>query len=275
MVEAKKIAKAPKFKKRWCKIIAPKLFQEQVLGETLIGDQKAAIGRIVSINLLDLTGDMRKQHIIVKFRIKDISGEKTYTDVIGLSMMPSFTRKMVRREKDKLDQSFVAETADSHIVRIKTIMVTVSFIQASISSALRKASEEAIRSAVKKLRFEEIIEQLILYKMQAVIKKQLNKIYPLRVYEIRDISFEKEKQGESGKETSQKGVEEAPAQEQTQAEKTAEQPEENTSSEKEAKKPAKKRKKKKAKTPEEPVQEESAKDAHGSSVNPSDSTDSA
>ncbi len=95
MAQAKKITKSSKIKKKWYSIIAPKLFREQKVGETLVGEPDKAIGKTVPVNLLDLTGDMRKQNIIVKLVVNSVSGDKAHTEVIGFQMMPSFIKRMI------------------------------------------------------------------------------------------------------------------------------------------------------------------------------------
>ena len=64
---AKKLTKAKK--KTWVKIHAPKIFNEQIIGETLVADSSLTIGKPITVNLMNLTGDIKKQQININDRI--------------------------------------------------------------------------------------------------------------------------------------------------------------------------------------------------------------
>ena len=59
MAKAKKrVGKGSKIKKQWFQIVAPKIFNEQVIGEAYLTEIEKGIGRQVPINMMNLTGDM-------------------------------------------------------------------------------------------------------------------------------------------------------------------------------------------------------------------------
>ena len=122
MAQAKRIKKASKIKKKWHSIVAPKSFREQKIGETLIAEPEKAIGKTVPVNLLDLTGDMRKQNIIVKFIVTSVSGNKAQTEVTGFEMMPSFIKRMVRKGKKKIDDSYFLQNIWEELIRLRKLI---------------------------------------------------------------------------------------------------------------------------------------------------------
>ena len=59
-------------KKKWFEIVAPKLFDERVIGETTALEPDKLIGKPVLINLMALTNDPRKQNVSIKFNIESV-----------------------------------------------------------------------------------------------------------------------------------------------------------------------------------------------------------
>lgn len=186
-----KVAKRKIKKKIWFQILAPQLFNNQIMGETLASEPDELIGKLIPINLMSLTNDMRKQNIKMKFRINKVVGEKANTEIIGFEMIPSGIKRLVRRSKRKMDESLVVETADNIKLRVKLIMITLNFTSKPVVADIRKALRERLDKTVKKMKYEEFISETVEHKIQNIIKKQISKIYPVKICEIRHISIEK------------------------------------------------------------------------------------
>ena len=52
-----------RFKKQWYHIVAPKQFDEVVIGETLVGEPSAMLGKTLSHSLMNLANDVKRQNI--------------------------------------------------------------------------------------------------------------------------------------------------------------------------------------------------------------------
>ncbi len=180
-------------KKTWYAIIAPKSFHNQVVGEILLSNPSSAVGRIVPVNLANLARDPRRQNITIKLAILTAAGEKLHTETIGYEMSPSFIKRMVRKGGTKIDYSFIVETVDNKKLRLKTVFVTRRKIKISIATSLRKKAEEIIKNDIKKIRFAELMQLIVIHKLQGSLKKQLSKIYPLKSFEVRQVKIEKDK----------------------------------------------------------------------------------
>jgi len=225
-------------KKQWFKIVAPKLFNEQVVGETYLYSLSDAVGRTVKANLMNLTREMRAQNTNIKLGINRISGDKAYTEIIGYSMIPAAIKRMVRRGKTKLEMSFVVETADHKKIRIKPIAITQKLVKHSVSLGIGKAIKNALEKNFRKSNYSIIIQAIVSHKFQGSLKKQLSKVYPLKIFEIKDMHVEKEAKA--------KGLSEEIIQKEIDAKEVKEQ-EEKKAEQKEADKEEKKAKPKKAK----------------------------
>lgn len=273
MAKAKKrVSKVSKIKKEWYPILAPAAFNDQVIGETLVGDANKSLGKTVSANLSNLTGNMRKQNIHITFLVNSIKDKKALTETIGYKVIPSSLKRMVRRGKNKVETNITAKTADNKDLLFKLIIITNKLTYLSVQTSLRKAAKENLQRILKKVKYSELIRMITTNKLQADLKKILSKTYPTRICEIREMKVlgskksaeekEAEEKEDSEVETSDEKLEEKP-QEEDKDRKTKEKPEAKGKEEKEdpekeekAEEPEKEPEDKKEEPAEEPEKKE-------------------
>ncbi|MFW6014120.1 MAG: hypothetical protein ACOCQG_03005 [Candidatus Nanoarchaeia archaeon] len=174
-------------KKKWVKIVAPKEFKSASLGESLVMAPENLVGRTVESNLMTITGDMKKQNINVKFSINGIKDGQAVTELRSYGVIPSAVKRMVRRTRDRIDQSFIVETKDGFKMRVKPILITASNTSNSVLNMLRKKTEDLITKHLSKTNKEDLVTEILNHKLQNELKKLLKNVYPLRVCEIRKI----------------------------------------------------------------------------------------
>ncbi|MFH1642332.1 MAG: hypothetical protein ABIC04_05545 [Nanoarchaeota archaeon] len=176
-------------KKKWIEVIAPKMFNEQVVGETYLVDANHAVGRTIKINLMDLSSDARRQNTEMEFKIVQIREGKALTVPLSYKMASSSIRRMVRRDKEKIEDSLVCLTADNMEVRIKLFIITRFAVKNSVLSAVRKLAQTNIKAEVKKIKFIELLQTVVSGKLQKSIMVALGKIYPLKVFLIKEVKI--------------------------------------------------------------------------------------
>ena len=177
-------------KKQWYPIIAPKQFDNAVIGETLVYEPNQMLGKTLSHSLMNLTNDVRRQNVNIHFKIVEVEGEKAKTSIIGYEIVPSSVKRFVRRNSEKMSLSFNCETADSLFLRVKPLVVTKADIKGSTAAKLRNNITALLTKIIKKMTYEQVLGDLISHKLQSVMKENLNKIYPLKVCEIRYLGIE-------------------------------------------------------------------------------------
>lgn len=177
-------------KKQWYPIIAPKQFDNIVIGETLVYEPSAMLGKTLSHSLMNLTNDTKRQNINIHFKVIEIDNDKAKTSIIGYEIIPSSVKRFVRRGSEKMDISFNCETADSIFLRVKPLVVTRADVKGSIATKLRNNIVSYLAKAIKKMAYDEVINDLIIHKLQSVMKKDMDKIYPLKICEIRYLGIE-------------------------------------------------------------------------------------
>lgn len=190
MVEEKEIKRESRIsvkKKRWYNIIAPKVLNNVIVGETLASEPELLKGRGVKINLYMATKNIKKQHIEVRFKIVELRGSDCITDFVGYEISQGHVRRLVKRAKCRVDDSFIADTKDGKKIRIKSLVLTRDKAQHSILTALRKATKEYLIKKANELEYNAFLNTTIIGDIQKDLKNELRKIYPLSVAEIRAI----------------------------------------------------------------------------------------
>jgi ribosomal protein S3AE len=172
-------------KKRWVQILAPKMFNETPIGDTHITEPGEAVGRNISVSIMTLTGEPGKQYISAGFLITDAAGEKLHTSILSYKILPSALRKLVRRNKDKFEDSFACMTTDKKLMRMKPFVVTRNKTTGSVMAALRKATRERVAQLVAPLTVEQVFGEIIGGKMQKAVFESIRKIYPIGAVEFR------------------------------------------------------------------------------------------
>ena len=185
---AEQVAKLKK--KQWYNITAPKQFDNAVIGETLVYEPQQMLGKTLSHSLMNLTNDMKRQNVSIRFKVAEIEGDKGKTRIIGYEIAPSSVKRFVRRASEKVDLSFTCETSDNVFLRVKPLVVTKSDIKGSTAAKLRHNIVAFLAKTVKNMTYDEFINELIMHKVQAAMRETFNKIYPLKVCEIRYLGIE-------------------------------------------------------------------------------------
>lgn len=186
--------KATKVKrKKWFQIVSPALFKNELVGEMPASEPKFLIGKMVSVNLMSLTRDMKKQNTSIKFIITDVKGDKVITEFYGYYINPASIKRLVRKGKERIDVSIVCKTSDNKKIRVMPLMIPPVKVKGSVAVGFRKNAANYLISYIGKTTFENVVKDLISGKMQKELKDTLKKVYPIRILEISKLHIEKEK----------------------------------------------------------------------------------
>jgi len=177
-------------KKKWHPIYAPKQFQETQLGETYVSESTEIMGKFLTVNLSTIVRSMRKQNINIHFKVDDVKDGKGYTSIIGYSLINAAIKRLVRRGRDKVSDSFLAKTKDKKVMRIKPLIITMHKGTKSIQSAIRLETRKVIREFAFSKTTEEVFDSIINGKLQKLIKENIIKISPVKNIEFRIVRLE-------------------------------------------------------------------------------------
>jgi ribosomal protein S3AE len=194
---AQKTSKAAVIVKRkvWLPIIAPGLFNNQPMGEMYIADDSDPKGRQVSVSLTVLTGDPQRQNIHIKFEVTKKENNQILTRTVGFSIVPAAVRKMMRRARERIDDSFVVKSKDGIAVRIKPVLITRGRTTGGVLKEMRAHLRVFVARSLAGLTFIDFIKELVAHRFQRQLQDTLRKTYPLQVCEIRDAHIETSEKG--------------------------------------------------------------------------------
>ncbi len=236
------MVKAKVLKKGWYPILAPKIFGNVILGETHVYEPEQMIGKSITQNLMNLTNDVKRQNINVNFRVANVQNNKAYTNIVGYSMAQSSIRRLIRRNIEKINMSFLCKTSDNKNLQIKPLLITRSATIGSVAARIRKNTQDFLVKYIGSISYDNFINDLISHKIQNSLKKTMSKIYPLRICEIRSmeiIDLEKKEQIKSkvkaGKKAEPKKAKKEESKEEKKVEKSEKKAEEGKDTKEEAK----------------------------------------
>ena len=171
--------------KEWYRILAPDMFNNTQISETLSDESTKVIGRITEVTMQDLTGDFSKMHIKLQFKINDVSGFDAHTRFIGHTLTSDYIRRMTRRKHSKTDGVFDVQTKDKALIRVKPMAITEKRIQVSQQQAIRRIMGTTVSTEAAKSMSSEFIKEMLSGNISKHILKACKPIYPLKRVEIR------------------------------------------------------------------------------------------
>jgi len=192
----RKVSKIKIKKKSWFKIVAPKLFGSKEIGESYLPAADAAVGRTMGVNLRNLSGSIRDQNVYITFKISGVQGSTLQTSTIGYRLLPTYIKRMVRKNTNRLDDYFELSLQNGNKVVLKTLMVTLGRTQRSTRSALRVALESFLQEELSKTDFSTFVSTLVNKKIQSAAKKKLQKIHPVKEVAVRFLQLQSDKNAE-------------------------------------------------------------------------------
>ncbi|MBI5389605.1 hypothetical protein HZB01_04465 [Candidatus Woesearchaeota archaeon] len=188
-----------KRKKIWVDMLAPVYLGGSSLGETRVYQTSDALKKSMVLSLATLTGDIKKQNMKLVFTGVSVEGNNVRTTVSAVTLMPAAIKRLVRRERDRVDDSFVCLTADNQRVRIKPLVITSNATVQSLRTKLRKAMRTVLRKRIRALTYEQLINEVIGFKLHSAVRESVRKVYPLKAFEIKFIGLEHRKANKSEK----------------------------------------------------------------------------
>lgn len=174
-------------KKHWVAIHAPKSFNSTFLGETVVDDAQKVVGKSITTSLMMLTDDPRKQAYNIRFDVTAVHEGKATTQAIGVEMTPSAIKRLIRRHRDKISDSFILRIAGGRLIRVKPILITRTKASRSAQTGMRLLARQHLREQWQRMRFDDIIIDIIDMKTQRMLRDLCSKIHPIRSADIKEI----------------------------------------------------------------------------------------
>ena len=186
MAKNKQKQKATKVKKKkWVPVYAPKIFNNVILGETHVTEDEQVTKKSVGLNLGTVMNDMRKQTYFASFEIVSLKEGKAQAALVGVKMTPSGTKRLIRRGRTKVEDSFLARLKDKTIVRVKPLVVTINTCSKNTQTAIRLSIREKIKALLAESSFDQFASEIVNNKIQRVLKTVAGEHHPVRTADIK------------------------------------------------------------------------------------------
>jgi len=180
-----KKARVSVVKKRWYAVHAPQVFNNVPFAETVAEDPKSLEGRGIKVNLGTVLRATKKGNMEARFKITGVQGNTCTTELVSLEILPPHVKRLVKRAKKRVDDSFVVVTKDDVKVRLKPMLLVKDNVQHSLLTSLRHTCQDFFGNAAKELTFNELVNKIILGDIYKDLKQELKKIYPVAAVEMR------------------------------------------------------------------------------------------
>ncbi|WNY27539.1 30S ribosomal protein S3ae [Methanolapillus ohkumae] len=171
--------------KKWYNIVAPEFLNRTQVGQTIASDPALMMDRIIETTVGEMTNDMSKNNMKMRFRIVRVNGDVAETAFLGHMLTNDYLRSIVKRQTSKIDAILTVRTADGYIINIKPTCFTVKRARTSQIKAIRNMMTRIVVRRAVKSNFEDLIQEIVTGKMSSAIYKQTKNIYPLRRVEVR------------------------------------------------------------------------------------------
>lgn len=170
--------------KEWFEIYIPKFLGEMVIGETASADPDALKGRVVETTLFELANDPTRYYIKLFFKISKVEGTKAFTDFFGHECTRDFLARIVHQYTKRIDTNDIVVFENAVKMRVKTVAITNRQVNTEVAKKIRKRISEMLKEFAKNSS-DDFVKNFITGKMQQKVRKEISKIYPVRVFEFR------------------------------------------------------------------------------------------
>ncbi len=171
--------------KVWYNLLAPEMFNKQLLGETPTDTPDKLVGRITEVTVQDLTGDFSKMHIKLLFRVNQVQGQDALTQFVGHDMTSDYIRRLTRRKRTRTDLTVDVTTKDGWKLRVKPMAITDRRIQSSKQRVIRAIMTKTIADQASKQSVGEFVKGIISGELAKAIALGCKPIHPVSRVEVR------------------------------------------------------------------------------------------
>ena len=167
--------------KRWYTIRAPRNpWSFKVIGETLAEDDSLVLGRHYELMQNELDGDFSKMHVKIRFNVIEVVNKDALTEFIGYDLMKDHVRRLVRRERGKIDDTVDLVSKDGFYIRFKPLIISRARIKASQKQQMRTIARNVILRVGASSTWLDIQKSLFDGTLENTIKDEVNKIQPVK-----------------------------------------------------------------------------------------------
>ncbi len=139
VVKARKRKGVDKWKtKKWFTVLAPATFNNAVIAHTPGEEAEGLMGRKVFVSARDLTGNIKKNQLMLAFKVNNVQGLNAFTMFDSIEVQPSALRRLVRRRSTKVESVDDVMCKDGVRARIKSVALSANKISRPQQADVRR-----------------------------------------------------------------------------------------------------------------------------------------
>ena len=178
-----------KKKKHWYPILASREFNNVEIGECLLDDPNLLKNRKISANMMTLTRDPKKQNTKIIFNIDNIKENKGITSISGYQTLPTHIKRISKRSKSKVEDSFTFNTKDNKKIRFKLMITSKNQASKQVKTALRLKSRGLLNKMAKNTTYNDFVRSVLNFSIQNELKKVNKKVIPVNSVLVKAFSI--------------------------------------------------------------------------------------
>jgi small subunit ribosomal protein S3Ae len=163
------------------------MFNSTVLSETPAIDSSAVLGRRISVNVSQLTGQSSKYYMNLFFKVNNVEGKQASTVFDGYNCTRDYLFHVVRKRTDKVRHIKDVITKDGWKLQVTALLILNRKTNTNVKNGIRKIIDEQLEASAKKNGIELFIKEVMAGSIQKEMKRIGNKTYPVRFSEIENI----------------------------------------------------------------------------------------
>lgn len=170
--------------KNWFKVYVPDNLGKAYIGDTISSDVDTVKGRIMQSTLGEILNDYAKQHIKMKFKINEVTGDAAYTEFVGHDVTRDYLRSLVKRRSSRVDCVVPVVTKDNKKVRLTISVYTFARANISQEHAIRNVIFAAVAAQSPAWDVTTLVNGIVSGEISRDLFKAVKTIYPTRRVEI-------------------------------------------------------------------------------------------
>ena len=111
--------------------------------------------------------------------MKEVKNGQALTKLVGYTIQVAQLKRITKKGKNKLDDSFSYKTKDGKIVVIKPIMITKALTYKTSLQNVRRASRQFLTEYIKNKTGSQIMREVVDGFLQREIKSAVKKVLPV------------------------------------------------------------------------------------------------
>ncbi len=181
--------KIKKVKKKFpVEFIAPAFLNSKTLGMGEITNLADLSSKTIKLNMMYVTGNMKNQHIRLKFRVSEIETKRAKTKLCEYEYIPYYLKRNIKKDITIVEDRFIVISKDNEEIIIKPFLITKTKISALKRKNICFELIEFVETFCKTNSTDEIFAEVLYDKMQLKLKNILKKIVPLKVLEFKKVT---------------------------------------------------------------------------------------